>query len=39
MFAAGAILEFNGAPACGYFGLIGLILWIIAGVVSLSKRA
>lgn len=38
MFAVGAVMELNGARACGYFGLIGLVLWLIAGVVSLSKK-
>ena len=38
MFAAGAILEVNGAQACGYFGLLGLVVWLICGVVYMSKR-
>ena len=38
MFGAGAILEVNGAHACGYFGLLGLVIWLVCGVVYMSKR-
>jgi hypothetical protein len=38
MFAVGAVLEFGGAPACGYFGLLGLVLWLVAGVVAVSVK-
>ncbi len=38
LFAAGAILEFNGAASCGYVGLFGLLLWLVAGVASISRR-
>jgi hypothetical protein len=38
MFAVGAVLEFTGAPACGYFGLAGLVIWLVAGVVAFSLK-
>lgn len=38
MFGFGAVMELNGVRACGYIGLIGLVLWLIAGVVSMSKK-
>ena len=38
LFAAGAFLEFSGAPACGFVGLFGLILWLVAGGVAWSMK-
>ena len=39
LFAVGAVLEFSGAPACGWIGVFGLLLWLVAGVVALSMKS
>jgi len=31
-------MEFSVAPSCGYFGLLGLVVWLVAGVVAWTLK-